>query len=44
MAFNLLISIFNKDIKRGFIFDSQSKFFLSLMPKFDIHEVEDEEI
>lgn len=39
-----LISIFNKDIKRKFIFDTQSKFFLSLMPKFDIHEVADEEI
>ena len=39
-----LIFIFNKDIKRKFIFDTQSKFFLSLMPKFDIHEVADEEI
>ena len=39
-----LISIFNKDIKRKFIFDTQSKFFLSLMPKFDIHEVADEDI
>ena len=39
-----LISIFNKDIKRKFIFDTQSKIFLSLMPKFDIHEVADEEI
>ena len=39
-----LISIFNKDIKRKFIFDTQSKFFLSLIPKFDIHEVTDEEI
>ena len=39
-----LISVFNKDIKRKFIFDTQSKFFLFLMPKFDIHEVADEEI
>ena len=39
-----LISIFNKDIKRKFIFDTQSKIFLSLMPKFDIHEVADEDI
>ena len=39
-----LISIFNKDIKRKFIFDTQSKIFLSLMPKFNIHEVADEEI
>ena len=39
-----LISFLNKDVKRKFIFDTQSKFFLSLMPKFDIHEVSDEEI
>ena len=39
-----LIGIFNKDIKRKFIFDMQSKFFLSLIPQFNIHEVSDENI
>ncbi len=39
-----LISFLNKDVKRKFIFDTQSKFFLSLIPKFDIHEISDEEL
>ena len=39
-----LLSVFNKDVKRKFIFDKQSRLFLSLMPKFDIHEVSDEDI
>ena len=35
---------FNKDIKRGFIFDSQSRMLFALMPKFDLHMIEDSEI
>ena len=40
---NLLL-VFHKDVKRKFIFDNQSKIFLSLMPKFDIHEISDADI
>ena len=39
-----LIYKFNKDVKRGFIFDSQSRMFLALMPKFELHKIEDDEI
>ena len=39
-----VIFFFNKDEKRKFFFDMQSKIFLSLIPKFDIHEVLDEDI
>ena len=42
-----IIDIFynlKKDIKRENIFDSQSKFLFALMPKFDLHKVEDNEI
>lgn len=39
-----LLSVFHKDVKRKFIFDKQSKFFLFLIPKFDIDEVSDEDI
>ena len=39
-----LFFLFRKDIKRNYIFDSQSRMFLFLAPKFDIHLVEDEEI
>tara|TARA_B100001250_G_scaffold378558_1_gene368469 strand:- start:1571 stop:2581 length:1011 start_codon:yes stop_codon:yes gene_type:complete len=39
-----LLSVFNKDVKRKFIFDKQSKLFLSLIPKFDIHKVSDDDI
>ena len=34
----------NKDIKREYIFDAQSKFLFALMPKFDLHLIEDSEI
>ena len=34
----------NKDIKREYIFDAQSKFLFALMPKFDLHLIEDNEI
>ena len=34
----------NKDIKREYIFDAQSKFLFALMPKFDLHLIEDDEI
>ena len=39
-----VIFFFNKDEKRKFFFDMQSKIFLSLIPKFDIHKVLDEDI
>ena len=42
-----IINIFyklNKDIKREYIFDAQSKFLFALMPKFDLHLIEDNEI
>ena len=39
-----LTTSFNKDVKRNTIFDPQSKFFLSLMPKFDLHLIEDKDI
>ena len=39
-----LVSLFSKDIKRDYSFDAQSKILFALMPKFDIHKVEDEEI
>ena len=35
---------FKKDIKRGHIFDSQSRMLFSLMPKFELHKVKEEEI
>tara|TARA_B100000965_G_scaffold405124_1_gene437986 strand:- start:1177 stop:2187 length:1011 start_codon:yes stop_codon:yes gene_type:complete len=38
------IFIFNKDIKREYVFDIQSKALLSLMPKFEIHKISDNEI
>ena len=39
-----LVYKFNKDVKRGFIFDSQSRMLLALMPKLDLHKIEDDEI
>ena len=36
-----LVYVFNKDVKRGFIFDSQSRMLFALMPKFDLHKIED---
>ena len=39
-----LVYKFNKDVKRGFIFDSQSRMLFALMPKFDLHKIEDDEI
>ena len=39
-----VIFIFNKDIKREYVFDVQSKALLSLMPKFEIHKISDNEI
>ena len=36
-----LVYKFNKDVKRGFIFDSQSRMLFALMPKFDLHKIED---
>ncbi len=39
-----ILFIFNKDIKRKYIFDIQSMAFLSLMPKFEIHKISDDEI
>ena len=34
-----VLFIFNKDIKRKYVFDVQSKALLSLMPKFEINKV-----
>ena len=39
-----ILFIFNKDIKRKYIFDVQSMALLSLMPKFEIHKISDDEI
>ena len=39
-----IIFILNKDIKRKYIFDVQSMALLSLMPKFEIHKISDDEI
>ena len=39
-----LVYKFNKDVKRGFIFDSQSRMLFALMPKLDLHTIEDDEI
>ena len=39
-----VLFIFNKDIKRKYIFDIQSKALLSLMPKFEIHKISNDEI
>ena len=39
-----IVFIFNKDIKRKYIFDVQSMALLSLMPKFEIHKISDDEI
>ena len=39
-----VLFIFNKDIKRKYIFDTQSKALLSLMPKFEIHKISNDEI
>ncbi len=39
-----IIYKFKKDIKRGYIFDSQSRMLFSLMPKFELHKVKEEEI
>ena len=39
-----VIFIFNKDIKREYVFDVQSKALLSLMPKFEINKVSNDEI
>ena len=39
-----LVSLFSKDIKRDYSFDAQSKILFTLMPKFDLHKVEDKEI
>ena len=39
-----LVSLFSKDIKRDYSFDAQSKILFALMPKFDLHKVEDKEI
>ena len=39
-----LTTSFNKDVKRNTIFYPQSKFFLSLMPKFDLHLIENKDI
>tara|TARA_X000000368_G_scaffold419049_1_gene421813 strand:- start:5476 stop:6486 length:1011 start_codon:yes stop_codon:yes gene_type:complete len=36
--------IFNKDIKRKYVFDVQSKALLFLMPKFEIHKISNDEI
>tara|TARA_B100000965_G_scaffold309974_1_gene269292 strand:- start:614 stop:1624 length:1011 start_codon:yes stop_codon:yes gene_type:complete len=38
------VLIFNKDVKRKYIFDVQSMALLSLMPKFEIHKISDDEI
>ena len=38
------IFFFNKDIKREYVFDVQSRALLFLMPKFDIHKISDNEI
>ena len=38
------VFIFKKDIKRGYIFDSQSRILISLMPKLDLHKIKDYEI
>ena len=39
-----IVFIFNKDIKRKYIFDVQSMALLLLMPKFEIHKISEEEI
>ncbi len=39
-----IVFIFNKDIKRKYIFDIQSMALLLLMPKFEIHKISDDEI
>ena len=39
-----VLFIFNKDIKRKYVFDVQSKALLSLMPKFEINKVSNDEI
>ena len=39
-----IVFIFSKDIKRKYIFDVQSMALLSLMPKFEIHKISDDEI
>ena len=39
-----IISSFKRDIKRDYSFDAQSKILFALMPKFDLHKVEDREI
>ena len=39
-----LVSLPFRDIKRNIIFDPQAKFFLALMPKFEIHLTEDQDI
>ena len=38
------VFIFKKDIKRGYIFDSQARMLISLMPKLDLHKIKDSEI
>lgn len=39
-----LILVFHTDIKRKYIFDTQSQFLTYLLPKFDLHKVKDSEI
>ena len=39
-----LVSLPFRDVKRNTIFDPQAKFFLALMPKFEIHLIEDQDI
>ena len=39
-----VILFFNVDIKRKYIFDTQSQFLTYLLPKFDLHNVKNEEI
>ncbi len=38
------ILVFHTDIKRKYIFDTQSQFLTYLLPKFDLHKVKDREI
>ena len=39
-----LVALPIRDVKRNTIFDPQAKFFLALMPKFEIHLIEDQDI
>ena len=39
-----LVALPFRDVKRNTIFDPQAKFFLALMPKFEIHLIEDQDI